>query len=85
MVELAGNDVLTVDLDKHIARLICVNLERKQIPVRVANTLNECFSFMQQRLPDTIIVPNDDVAAMVKSAIKDPVPQVIVIDELSLL
>ena len=66
MFQVAGKDVLLVQLERHIARLISVNLVRNEIGVRVGSTFGEVLRFMDEKLPSTVIVPDEDTKAAIE-------------------
>ena len=66
MLYVRGRDVLLIQLERHIERLISVNLERNSIQVRSAPKLNEGLRLMDERIPDTVIVPDRDVREAVE-------------------
>lgn len=51
--------VLVADDERHIVRLIKVNLERQGHLVRTAGSLTECLEKLREALPDLLVVDGD--------------------------
>ena len=80
MLNIHGKDVLLVELERHIARLIEVNLKRRDVKVRIANNPDELRQTLAQRFPDTIVVQNDQTAEFVKEISGEIESEVLVLD-----
>ncbi len=80
MLNIHGKDVLLVELERHIARLIEVNLKRRDVKVRIANNPDELRQTLAQRVPDTIVVQNDQTAEFVKEISGEIESEVLVLD-----
>ncbi len=80
MLNIRGKDVLLVELERHIARLIEVNLKKRDVKVRIANNPDELRQTLAERVPDTIVVQNDQTAEFVKELSGEIESELLVLD-----
>jgi DNA-binding response OmpR family regulator len=71
MLQIDSQDVLLVEVERHIARLVEVNLVRNKAVVRIAKTREEGLQCIAERCPRTIVVQDEFMAEDLKSAVKD--------------
>jgi hypothetical protein len=71
---------LLVQLERHIARLLMVNFERNEITVREGDTFEEALRLMDERLPSTVIVENQDVKKAIELSFPGATFEFIVLD-----
>jgi len=80
MINSQGKDVLLVELERHIAQLIEGNLKKGDIKARLANSPDGIRQILAERVPDTIVVQNDQTAEIVKELSGEIESEVFVLD-----
>ena len=80
MLRVLGRDVLLIQLERHVERLISVNLERNSVLVRSAATLSNGLRMMDDRMPDTVIVADRSLRQAVELSCPESNLEIIVLE-----
>ena len=80
MLRVLGRDVLLIQLERHVERLISVNLERNSVLVRSAATLSNGLRMMDDRMPDTVIVADRSLRQAVELSFPESNLEIIVLE-----